>query len=136
MAILASIQSNQAPKAWPDWPAPLPAPTSPPLALGDTPPEWLPWAAYRAAAAAGELHSSSVGQASGRRKALLLAIGYQGNAQRSCAQQDMQDVSGILLRWGIACKRCTKQMYVHIYMYRCMLSCRDACLLHDRIGFG
>lgn len=105
MAILASIQSSrEAPKAagaWPEWPAPLPAPTSPPLALADEPPEWLSWAAFRVAASSGTLRSSAVGHASGRRKALLVALGYEGAAERRCAQQDLEDVSAILLRWRL-----------------------------------
>ncbi|CAL1128098.1 unnamed protein product [Cladocopium goreaui] len=130
MAILASIQSSKSsethkphqPKApqatqaaWPEWPTQAP-PTLPistsqpvaapaPVALKDAePPQWLSWPRFRAALDSGSDlralpgHSTS---ASGRRKALLIAMNYPGTAaERRCGGNDLDKVTGILLRLG------------------------------------
>eukprot|EP00438_Fugacium_kawagutii_P004034 Skav219282 [mRNA] locus=scaffold2157:108207:126001:- [translate_table: standard] len=104
----------QASPAWPEWPSQaqpptLPIPTSqqpvaaPPVALKDAaPPEWLPWPKFRAALDSGsDLRTPGGMTATGRRKAVLIAMNYPGTAaERKCGGNDLDKVSGILLRLG------------------------------------
>ncbi|CAK9027394.1 unnamed protein product [Durusdinium trenchii] len=104
--------------AWPEWPSqasaptapaapPLPAPTTPPaLPEPAEPPEWMPWPRFSAALQRGEpLRAPSArcahSVASGRRKALLIALNYPGTpAERRCGRNDLERVTQILLRLG------------------------------------